>query len=184
MYEGQLANPDVALEKVGQVLDAGLRPVIHVVHVRPERAMANALIRFERFGRPTSPSLIARIQGNLRDSLAGVRQQFGEKTELVIFDKRDFGHGRILYGWEHLGLLATEGDVGRIEERLSAYLEQRKACAVETAGELAETAAPQVTQDQKRVDAIDARNAEATLTHMNRITNDPAFREEILQNIC
>ena len=184
IYEGQLANPEVALEKVGQVLDAGLHPVIQVVHVRPERAMANALTRFERFGRPTSPELLAGIQGNLRDSLAVVKEQFGERANIIIFDKRDFAHGRILYGWEHLGLLASEGNAARIRERLEKYLELRNAGAVAAAVEQTGTAAPPDASGEERMEAIDARNAEATLEHMNRITNDPAFREEILQNIC
>ena len=169
---------------MGQALDAGLRPVIRVVHVQPEQAMENAITRFERFGRPTSLSLIARIQGNLRDSLAVVREHFGERTELVIFDKRDFAHGRILYGWEHLGLLASEGNAAQIRRRLEKYLEQRNAGADAAAAEQAGTAPPPEPSGVERMEAIDLRNAENTLAHMNRITNDASFHEEILRNIC
>ena len=126
VYEGQLADPRVAQEKVQQVLDAGFKPVLVAVHVQPEQALNNALDRFEKIGRPVSIEAQARIQGGLPEGLAAVRDQFGDQAELHVIDRRDFTQPSVMVGWEHLNTLESEGNYEHIKERLAKHLEQRK----------------------------------------------------------
>ena len=51
IFEGQLSNLDATLQKLHQVLDAGLKPLIMVVHAKPEDALANTIPRFYEEGR-------------------------------------------------------------------------------------------------------------------------------------
>lgn len=126
VYEGQLANAAVAVEKVQQVLDAGFKPVIVAVHVKPEQALDNALDRFGKIGRPVSIEAQARIQGGLPQGLAAVHERFGDQVELQIIDRRDFSQPKAVVGWDHLNTLESEGTYEHIKRRLAARLEQRK----------------------------------------------------------
>ncbi len=123
IYEGQLADPENAIAKVQQVLDAGFKPVIVVSHALPEKALDNALQRFEEIGRGASINAIAKIQGGLPEGLAAVRNKFGDAVEFKIRDRRDFLNPIRLQGWEHLPLLSSEGNYERIKQRLEKHLE-------------------------------------------------------------
>jgi hypothetical protein len=65
IYEGQLSKPETAISKVQLVFDGGLKPVILVVHVKPEQALENTLKRFAELGRGAGIGLMASIQGEL-----------------------------------------------------------------------------------------------------------------------
>ena len=142
VYEGQLATPEVAVEKVRRVLEAGFKPVLVVVHVQPEQALNNALDRFEKIGRPVSIEAQARIQGGLPEGLAAVRDQFGDQTELHVIDRRDFAQPTVQIGWEHLNTLESEGNYEHIKKRLAQHLERRKPELSEAAWRQASGLAP------------------------------------------
>jgi antirestriction protein ArdC/phage/plasmid primase-like uncharacterized protein len=128
IYEGQLSNVEQALEKIGLVLDAGLKPVIRVVHVRPEVALENTLERLEKFGRGVSIGTMAQIQGGLPDSLEQIRDRFGERVQLEVYDRtgRYSEDPRLLTGWEHVNVLRSEGNSDEIRSKLAAELERLK----------------------------------------------------------
>jgi hypothetical protein len=126
VYEGQLSNPETALAKVRQVLDAGLRPVIVAVHAMPEQALENTLQRFEDIGRGASLGVMATIQGGLPDSLQTVREHFGGEVALQIVDRRIFNEPKATEGWQYLSLLRSEGNHEHISERLHQALKSHR----------------------------------------------------------
>ena len=126
IFEGQLSNPTTTLEKIQQVLDAGLKPVLFVVHALPEWALDNTLHRFNVQGRGASIHVMADIHGKLADSLAQVQTKFGDQVGLEIIDKRDPAQDVQHIGWQHLDLLRSEGNHEQIKQRLTKYLEARK----------------------------------------------------------
>jgi hypothetical protein len=123
IYEGQLSKPETAISKVQQVLDGGLKPVIVVVHVKPEQALENTLKRFAELGRGAGIGLMASIQGELPDSLEQVRQRFGLGVTLQIADRRVFHEPKRLAGWKHLSVLRSEGHHEHIRHRLTQALD-------------------------------------------------------------
>lgn len=133
VFEGQLSKLGPTLEKIQQVLDAGLRPVIIAVHTRPENALDNTLTRFDDYGRGASINVMADIQGNLPDSLKAVHEQFGDQVQLIVCDYRDRRDHHPLEGWTHLDVLRSEGAHHEIRDRLTAALEQRKDSITEAA---------------------------------------------------
>jgi hypothetical protein len=126
VYEGQMADPKVAVEKVKQVLDAGFTPLILVVHTPPERALDNTLERYENLGRGAGIGLMATIQSGLPNGLRVAHAAFGDRVALQIVDRRNFNEPILLKGWEHLGILETEGTHEQIKQRLAAHLEVRR----------------------------------------------------------
>lgn len=130
VFEGQMSNPVTAIDKVQRILDAGLRPVVQVVHALPETALANTLKRFEEEGRGASIQVMSSIQGGLPDSLAQVKKQFGDAVELVVIDVRDRTPPAKYQGWEQLDLLRSEGNHEQIKQRLSGALERHRAQGV------------------------------------------------------
>jgi fido (protein-threonine AMPylation protein) len=127
VFEGQMSNPATAIDKVQRILDAGFRPVVQVVHALPETALANTLKRFEEEGRGASIQVMSSIQGDLPDSLAQVKKQFGDAVELVVIDVRDHTRPAKYQGWEQLDLLRSEGNHEQIKQRLSTALERHRA---------------------------------------------------------
>jgi hypothetical protein len=124
VYEGQLAKPETSIPKIQQAIDAGLKPLIYVVHTPAERALHNTLARFQAEGRGASLHLMAQIQSDLPAGLAAVQQHFGNAVELVVFDRRD----TITIekrGWDNLPALA-EGSYDAIKQRLTNELEHLK----------------------------------------------------------
>lgn len=162
VYEGQLANAAVAVEKVQQVLDAGFKPVIVAVHVKPEQALDNALDRFDKIGRPVSIEAQARIQGGLPEGLAAVHERFGDQAELHIIDRRDFSHPQAVVGWEHLETLKSEGSYEHIKGRLTDRLEQRKPELSESAWRQANGLEPLATSPNKARGGANDLNDEET----------------------
>jgi hypothetical protein len=122
VYELQLATPTIAIDKVKQVLDAGLKLRISVFHVLPEKALRNTLHRCDQCGRGASIELMARIQGGLPDSLAQVHARFGNRVDLWISDRRHRAHPRTLRGWACLSVLRSEGGYEDIKMRLHSAL--------------------------------------------------------------
>ncbi|HUN00791.1 MAG TPA: hypothetical protein PLI96_09980 [Halothiobacillus sp.] len=122
VYEGQLSDPKTSIEKIQQVIDAGLKPDIIVVHANPENALANTLQRFEDYGRGASIDTMAKIQGGLPEGLGQVGEKFGDQVTLSIWDVRNRDNPQRLEGWQHLPLLQSEGDHEHIKERLNNQL--------------------------------------------------------------
>ena len=126
IFEGQLARPESVIPKVLHVLDHGLKAMILVVHAEPVNALGNTVQRFEELGRGASIEVMAEIQGRLPDGLARLREEFGDKLSLQIYDVRDRANPKRLEGWDHLGLLRSEGSYENIKDRLTHALEKRR----------------------------------------------------------
>jgi len=124
LFEGQMSNPKTATDKIQQALDAGLGVHIIAVHPLPENALDNTLNRFYQEGRGASVDVMARIQGGLSESLEAIRERFGDAVSLTVIDRRDFENSIELSGWEHLPVLASEGNYEQIRERLRSTIEQ------------------------------------------------------------
>lgn len=123
IYEGQLAKAEPAIEKIQQVLDVGLKPTIVAVHLPPEMALRNTLSRFEKEGRGASIHAMALIQSGLPDGLKAIRDHFGDRVALTVFDRSaGLNNTRELDGWHHIASLQREGNYDRIHERLSQAL--------------------------------------------------------------
>ena len=139
VYEGQLARPATVLPKIQQVLDAGMKPVIIAVHTPAEVALENTLRRFTREGRGASVEAMASIQGELPRGLWAIHEQFGEKVELQLFDRRG-GMDTVVEweGWEHLSQLESEGSYEQLKLRLYALLDRHEAEGVFSADAIAQ----------------------------------------------
>lgn len=124
IYEGQLSDPDKTLEKMNQVLDAGFKPVIIVVHVKAETALLSTFKRFDEIGRGASILALSSIQGGLPDSLEMVRVRFRERVTLIVRDNRDRTNPITHIGWHHLPILQSEGHHAQIKERLAETVER------------------------------------------------------------
>ena len=110
IYEVQLSNPTITMDKIKQVLDAGFKVRISVIHILPENALRNTLYRCDQYGRGASIDIMARIQGNLPDSLAEVHARFGNRVELWISDRRHhgpFGDGDTCACWDRRAATRT-----------------------------------------------------------------------------
>jgi hypothetical protein len=158
VYEGQMATRQVALAKVQQVLDAGLQPVIVAVHVRPERALENTLLRFHEVGRGASIEAMATIQGGLPTGLAAVRDRFGEAVELRILDRREFAEPKQWQGWEALSVLESEGRYEQIKQCLTQHLEGQRERLPEEAWRQAAGLAPGAFRDQRARAGLDRQH--------------------------
>lgn len=131
IYEGQLAKPETAFQKLDQVLQSGHQPVIVVVHATPEDALRNTLRRFDIEGRGASIAVMADIQGRLPEAMEAVRQRYGGRVGFIVADNRDRQNPRTLAGWEHIATLQSEGAREAIEHQLRAELDrQRSAGAI------------------------------------------------------
>ena len=124
VFEGQMWRPESTFPKLQQALDAGLEPVLLVVHPLPEYALRNTFRRFSELGRGASIDTMANIQGGLPDGLEAVRDRFGDTVRLIVHDARDPDARRIRPGWQNLPLLSSEGNRERIHQRLVAELER------------------------------------------------------------
>ena len=161
VYEGQLADPQVAVAKVQAILDAGLKPVVVAIHARPEQALENTLRRFEEVGRGAGIEVMARVQGGLPEGLAAVRERFGEAVELRIIDRREFAQPREWKGWDFLSVLKSEGNHEQVKQRLSQYLERERERLPEAAWRQAAGLAP--TFPDRRADRGLDREHEAAV---------------------
>jgi hypothetical protein len=127
VYEGQLADPVASIQKLQAALDAGLCTEIIVVHTAPEQALENTFVRFNHYGRGASINVMAKIQGNLPDSLQIIHDTFKEAVALKVIDRSaEFAKPVPRMGWEHLHLLRKEGNHERITERLTHALEHAR----------------------------------------------------------
>jgi fido (protein-threonine AMPylation protein) len=134
VFEGQMANPVTSIEKIQQVFDAGLKPVIHVVHALPENALDNTLKRYSELGRGASIGVMASIQGQLPASLDEIKIQYGDAVQLIVTDVRDRNNPQHGLGWKNIDLLRSEGNHDHIRQRLSTALEQSRQAGVIGAG--------------------------------------------------
>ncbi|MDL2269009.1 hypothetical protein LJC71_01765 [Desulfosarcina sp. OttesenSCG-928-A07] len=127
VFEGQLATPETTSAKVQQVLDAGLKPAIVVIHPMPEKALDNTIERFDEQGRGAGIYTLAKIMGELPIGLSEVRDKFGDQVQLEIMDRRaDFSNPVLLKGWQQLSVLQSEGNYEQIRSRLERHLETRR----------------------------------------------------------
>jgi hypothetical protein len=147
VYEGQLADPVASIQKIQAALDVGLHVKIIVVHTAPEQALENTFTRFNHFGRGASINVMAKIQGNLPDSLEIIRETFkdrmqgegndkgndkggdsgGRTISLKILDRSaDFTNPVVLTGWDNINFLRKEGNHEHITERLARALEHAR----------------------------------------------------------
>ncbi len=135
VFEGQMSNPVTSIAKIQQTLDAGLLPVIQVVHAKPALALANTLTRFEEVGRGASIGVMASIHGGLPDSLQEIHKQYGDAVQLNIIDRRTPETLTVTSGWQHADILKSEGQYEHIKSALSATLEHKR-----TQGDLGDAA--------------------------------------------
>ena len=123
IYEGQLSNPEPALPKMAQALDAKLHVQIVAVHIQPERALLNTLRRFEAEGRGATLEAIASIQGRLPDGLQVIQRQFGQAAQFHLIDRRaTLAIER--RGWKHASELRSAGTYEHIREHLTRFLQR------------------------------------------------------------
>lgn len=134
VFEGQMANPVTSIEKIQLALDAGLKPVIHVVHALPENALSNTFKRYEEVGRGASIGVMSSIQGQLPDSLREIQKQYGDAVLLIVTDVRDRNNPKQELGWSNIDLLRSEGNHEQIKQRLSTALEQGRESGAIRAG--------------------------------------------------
>jgi hypothetical protein len=127
IFEGQMWRPESTFPKMQQALDAGLEPVLMVVHPAPEYALRNTFNRFREIGRGAAIETMANIQGGMPDGLAAVRERFGDAVVLIVHDIRDPAQRRQLVGWDNLPVLRSEGTREQIRDRLLAELERARA---------------------------------------------------------
>src|SRR5450755_1604536 len=127
IFEGQMWRPESTFPKMQQALDAGLEPVLMVVHPAPEYALRNTFNRFREIGRGAAIETMANIQGGMPDGLAAVRERFGDAVSLIVHDIRDPSQRRQLVGWDNLPVLRSEGTREQIRDRLLAELERARA---------------------------------------------------------
>lgn len=123
IFEGQLSNFDTSKEKIQQVLDAGFRPFILVVHAHSQNALENTLQRFSEEGRGSSIDTIATIQSGLPTSLPRIHDHFQNRVKLEIADMRDRNNPRRLIGFEHFDILKSEGNHEQIKQRLQRHID-------------------------------------------------------------
>jgi hypothetical protein len=121
LFEGQLANANLAIPKIELALNSGLKPEIVVVHIPAERALENTIHRFNTVGRGASIEAMASIQGNLPDGLEAVHAHFGGVVDLRIWDRRST-IATELRGWQHLSELRSEGSYEHIKQHLAEVL--------------------------------------------------------------
>lgn len=114
-------------EKIGQALDAGLKPVIVVVHREPEAALQNTLKRFAEKGRGAGIGVMADIQGGLPGSLRALEQRFGSSVKLHVIDGGDRDNYVQIVGWRAIQTLEKEGSRDVIYKRLEDRLERLQA---------------------------------------------------------
>lgn len=165
IFEGQISRPAPTIAKIQQVLDAGLKPEIMVVHAMPEKALENTLKRFNKNGRGASIGVMAEIQGGLPDGLLEVKKHFGDKVELSIIDYRDRAHPKLLNGWKNLDVLRSEGNHEHIKHRLETALERQRPGISEPAYRQARGLAP---LDLVHGRAMEERYAGGLQTHEQR----------------
>jgi hypothetical protein len=163
VFEGQLSNPQTSIEKIQQVIDAGMKPAIIVVHANPEIALGQTLQRFEEYGRGASIDTMAKIQGGLPEGLAQIKDAFGDAVTLNIRDVRDRDHPQSLSGWEHLPLLQSEGDYEHIKQRLTKQLDGLKndGLVSEAGFRQASGQAPRQLERDEGMDGANGRGDEA-----------------------
>lgn len=132
IFEGQLVNPATSIEKIGAAIDAGLKPVVLVVHPRPEDALANTFRRFTETGRGAGIGVMADIQGGLPEGLRAIERAYGDDVQLVVVDVRDRSRPQQHTGWNSLPVLQTEGNREQVHQRLSDALEAHRAAGTIT----------------------------------------------------
>jgi hypothetical protein len=131
IFEGQLANPQASIDKIQQVLDAGFRPAVLVIHIAPEFALQNTLSRFEREGRGASIHAMANIQAQLPTGLMAIHERFGDEVQFDVFDRTAGLNNTVKRsGWHTLSTIEKEGDYDRIRERLTTALDLHNAAGI------------------------------------------------------
>lgn len=124
LYEGQLANPAVAIDKVRTALDAGLNVEIIAVLPRVEDAFERTLNRFGENGRGAAIESMAAIHEGLPNGLRALDREFGDKIAIWVHDVRDPLARRELNLQDGLRAWQEELEHGPVRERLGATLDR------------------------------------------------------------
>lgn len=124
VFEGQMSSFETSQQKISQVLAAGYKANIVVVHARAENALDNTLRRFYEEGRGSPIATIAKIQGGLPQSLDQLGATFGGDLVLDIIDVRDRANPTHFSGFHNVSVLRSEGTSEQIQQRLQVAIEQ------------------------------------------------------------
>ncbi|MGR9587080.1 zeta toxin family protein [Pandoraea sputorum] len=124
IFEGQMSSFETSEQKIRQVLAAGYKANIVVVHARAENALDNTLRRFYEEGRGSPIATIAKIQGGLPQSLDLLGATFGSDLVLDIIDVRDRANPTHFSGFQNVAVLRSEGTNEQIQQRLQVAIEQ------------------------------------------------------------
>lgn len=123
IFEGQLANPAPTIPKIEQCLQKKLDVTITVVHMEPEKALANTFKRFNEYGRGGSIEVMSSIQGNLPSGLKKLKEHFGDKINIIAID-RNSDKNKILTDEREIYKLISIGSKEEIFKRLKVKLDQ------------------------------------------------------------
>lgn len=179
-YEGQLADPKVALDKIRQVVHAGFQPEIVAVLPSPDQALNNTLKRFEENGRGASIQTMARLQAGLPEGLRAIQAEFGDRIGVTVIDRRDNLHPRIETGWDAVKQIESAGDYEKLLKQLTAHLKYRRPELTAAAYRQAAGLAPlRESADSSRKDVRDGQET-GERSELSRQVKAPALltREE------
>jgi cell filamentation protein len=179
-YEGQLADPKVALDKIRQVVHAGFQPEIVAVLPSPAQALNNTLKRFEENGRGASIQTMARLQAGLPEGLRAIQAEFGDRIGVTVIDRRDNLHPKIETGWDAVKHIESAGDYEKLLKQLTAHLEYRRPELTDAAYRQAAGLAPlREFADSSRKDVRDGQET-GERSELSRQVKAPALltREE------
>jgi dephospho-CoA kinase len=182
VFEGQISRPAPTISKIQQVLNAGLKAQITVVHALSENAFANTLKRFKGYGRGASINVMADIQGNLPDGLLEVHRHFGDRVALHVIDKRDPVYPKWLIGWDNLSILRSEGNHEQIKQRLDAILEQQRPNLSDAAWRQAKGLAPAELVHERTMGAGHAEDIQ-TSERLHRRTANRTGEAPVLADV-
>ena len=124
VFEGQMSTPATSIEKVGQALQAGLRPTVVAVMPSAEAALANTLKRFQEFGRGATIAAMSNIHEGLPASLRELNREFGDRLNIAVLDWRVRSIPVRLDG--EAGIIAFEKELenGSVRNRLTVEAER------------------------------------------------------------
>lgn len=159
-YEGQLADPKVAVDKIRQVVQAGFQAEVIAVLPSPDQALNNTLKRFEENGRGASIQTMARLQAGLPEGLRAIQAEFGDRIGVTVIDRRDNLHPKIETGWDAVKQIEAAGDYEKLLKQLTAHLEYRRPELTDAAYRQAAGLAPiRDSADRSRKDVRDGEEA-------------------------
>ena len=129
VYEGQLASPEQAREKIDWCLGHKCNVIVFVFHRKPAQALEHTFCRFNKCGRGASVQAMSNIQGGLAKSMPVLMAEY-EANANVTFCVIDLDKGDCLPVCDDITLfnsvLTKEGDTNAIRTTLEQRLEQAR----------------------------------------------------------